>query len=640
MMEIGLWMRDRGCHPLLSESYFADNISYLMSASWERERFWRRLAALAAFGGLLICTACAPGSTYFQQARKAELHKDWDTALINYQKAVQTQPDNAEYLLDERHARSQASLFHLEQGKELLRERRPEKALAEFQKAVSIDRSNQAAEQELERLVAEEAAAKRAHEKNLEQAIQLSERTAIPGPVQLKPLPQEPLTQFRISADSKRVYETLCKLAGLNVAFTADFQAKPVSLDLNNVKIDDALQVLSLQTHTFWRAVTPNTILVVPDNPANRRDYQSEVMKTVYLANPLKPADRTAITTALKQILGLQRIIDNPDANAIIIRDTPQKVKEAEDLIHALDRGKAEIMIDVTVLEADADRVRDLGLTPATVSSSGSITNGLQGAAVFNPASNATLGHLSVADFGLVVPSAVANAILSDSTTRILQNPEVRVTDGDTATLRIGSRIPYATGSFLPSLGVGSTTGGQGGFGGLIANTQFQFQDVGVNVDLTPHLLPDGEIAIHAKIDISSVQPSVQIAGVNEPTFGQRQIEHDIRLKESETSVLGGLLQTNNTETVSGVPGLGRIPGLKYFFSETRHEKVQTDVLIMLTPRVIRLPEPAVGNTTAQAAVQPAAQSSSPAEGPAGAIPPGSPQQPPPGSPGEPRQPR
>ncbi len=202
-----------------------------------------------------------------------------------------------------------------------------------------------------------------------------------------------------------------------------------------------------------------------------------------------------------------------------------------------------------------------------------------------------------------------------------MQNPEVRVTDGDTATLRIGSRVPYATGSFLPSLGVGSATGQAGGFGGLIASTQFQFQDVGVNVDLTPHLLPDGEIAIHAKIEISSVQPSISIAGVNEPTFGQRQIEHDIRLEEGETSVLGGLLQTTDTTTVSGVPGLGSIPGLKYFFSDTKHEKVRTDVLIMLTPRVVRLPDSSVESAATQAPAQPVSNNSTPAS----AVPPGPP---------------
>jgi general secretion pathway protein D len=597
----------------------------------------RGVAGVVAFAGLLVLTACAPGNVYLKQGRKAEYQRDWDTALINYQKAAQTRPENAEYQLLEQHARTEAALFHLERGKELLRQQRVSEATGEFQKAASIDPSNQAAKQELARLLSKEVAAKKAREQGLRQAIKASERQDQLPATQLKPLPQEPLTHFRISADSKRVYETLCKLSGLNVAFTSDFQAQPVSMDLNNVTIKDALHTLALQTHTFWKVVTSNTILVVPDNPANRRDYQTEVLKTVYLDNSLKVADRTAITTALKQILGIQRIIDNPGANAIIIRDTPEKVKEAVALIHDLDHGKAEIMIDVTVLEADADRVRELGLTPATISPTGSITTGLQGAAVYNPASSATLaGHFGTNDYGLVVPSAIANAILNDSSTRIMQNPEVRVTDGDTATLRIGSRVPYATGSF--GLPTAATTGQTGtGFGGLVTNTQFQFQDVGVNVDLTPHLLPDGEIAIHAKIEISSVQPSVSIAGVNEPTFGQRQIEHDIRLEEGETSVLGGLLQTTDTTTVSGVPGLASIPGLKYFFSDTKHEKVRTDVLIMLTPRIIRLPESSVETAATQTPAQPVTKSStSPAQAPAAPVPRATPAPPP--SPGGPPQ--
>ncbi len=328
-----------------------------------------RAAGVAALAGLLISTACAPGNVYFQRGQKAELRKDWDTALINYERAVQSRPADAEFQLRQTHARMEASLFHLKQGKEFLRQQRVPAAMGEFQKAASIDPSNQAARQELARLLSNEVAAKQAREKGLKEAIQASQQQQPPAAAELKPLPQEPLTHFRISADSKRVYETLCKLAGLNVAFASDFQAQPVSMDLNNVTIQNALHVLSLQTHTFWRVVTSNTILVVPDNPANRRDYQTEVLKTVYLDNSLKPADRTAITTALKQILGIQRIIDNPSANAIIIRDSPEKVKEAVALIRDLDHGKAEIMIDVTVLEADADRVRELGLTPATISS-------------------------------------------------------------------------------------------------------------------------------------------------------------------------------------------------------------------------------------------------------------------------------
>jgi general secretion pathway protein D len=170
-----------------------------------------------------------------------------------------------------------------------------------------------------------------------------------------------------------------------------------------------------------------------------------------------------------------------------------------------------------------------------------------------------------------------------------MQSPQVRVTDGETAKLKIGSRVPYATGSFLPSLG--GTTSSSGSVG-LLASTQFQFQDVGVNLDLTPHLLANGEIAVHAKIEISSLGASITVGGVSEPTFGQRVIEDDFRLQEGEVNLLGGLIQKTLTDQVQGLPGFGDIPGLRYLFSQDNKEINNQEVLVMLTPRVIRLPEP------------------------------------------------
>ncbi len=221
-----------------------------------------------------------------------------------------------------------------------------------------------------------------------------------------------------------------------------------------------------------------------------------------------------------------------------------------------------------------------------------------------------------------MVPSVAANAVLNDTRTHILQNPQVRCTDGQVAKLSIGSRVPYATGSFLPTLGAATSSGS------LLASTQFQFQDVGVKLELTPHLLATGEVAIHANIEISSVGANVTIAGVSEPTFGQRKIEHDIRLKEGEVSVLGGLIQTTITNTVAGVPFLGDIPFLRYFFSTEHAERAETEVLVMLTPRVVRLPEPPLGarnNVTLGGEPQPAGLQ--PIPGPeAPGLPPGEPQ--------------
>jgi len=537
----------------------------------------------------------------FREGRKAELRKDWDTALIKYQKAVQAEPENPQYLIRERLARTQASFMHLKQGRRMLADGRRDEAAGEFQKAVAIDPTNEAAGQELARVLAEQAAERRARAKALQEGLKAREEAMPPVGVQLKSFPSEPLAHFRVSGDSRRVFETLGKLADLNVAFAADFQPRPVSVDLTNVKIEEALRVVAYQTKTFWKPITPNTILIIPDTPANRRDYEDEVLKTVYLANPLTPADRTAITTALKQILGLQRIIDNPDANAIILRDTPAKAAAAEELIRGLDRGKAEILIEIAIVEADRDRVRDLGLTQVAASPLPSTaiaglgftpsdgTGGTDSTSAVGLPLN-RLGRISTRDFSIVLPGALANALLTDSHTRILQNPQVRVTDGQTAKLRIGTRIPFATGSFLPGVsGVGA-----GGFN-LLASTQFQYQDVGVNLDITPRLMANGEVSLRAAIEISSVAGAVNIGGLSQPTFGQRKIEHDIRLKEGEVNLLGGLISSTVTRAISGLPGLGQIPLLRYFFSTEHSQRVETEILVMLTPRVIRLPELATG---------------------------------------------
>ncbi len=555
---------------------------------------------------LTVCVSCGGGySTAYREGHKAELKKDWDSALVNYEKAREADPANSLYILHEKLARNNAGALHFRTGRQMLKDGRSEEAAGEFQKAVRIDPTNQAAQQELNILLRQQATTKKSHTEALQKALKERADATEPSQLKLQPFPQEPLAHFRLTADSRRVFETLGKLSGLNVAFTPDFRPAPLSEDLSGVKIEDAMQLVAMQSKSFWKVVTSNTILVIPDNPNNRRDYDQEVLKTIYLSNPLAPADRTAITTALKQVLGLQRIMDNPDSNAIIIRDTPEKVMAAEQLVHQLDRAKAEIMIDINIVEADRDRIRDLGLSLGTVNaSSGSITPGIGiEAALLPPTSASTttatsaaatvgataINALTYKDIAVILPGVTAAAVLNDNKTHIMQSPQIRVTDGETAKLKIGTRIPYATGSFLPSLG-GSTS--SSGSVGLLASTQFQFQDVGVNLDLTPHLLATGEIAVHAKIEISSLGASITVGGVSEPTFGQRVIEDDFRLQEGEVNLLGGLIQKTLNDQVQGIPGFADIPGLRYLFSQDSKEVNDQEVLVMLTPRVIRLPEP------------------------------------------------
>jgi general secretion pathway protein D len=553
-------------------------------------------------GGLALvasCLSCGGGaSVAYREGRRAEDRKDWDTALVDYQKARKADPENTLYMLHEKNARTNASMFHLKNGRELLQEGREDDAAGEFEKAVRIEPTNTAAMQELTKVLAKQAKAKKEHTEVLQKALKAQEEANEPNRVKLQPLPKEPISHLRLTADSRNVFATLGKLAGLNVAFTPDFRPVPLNEDLVGIKMEDALNLVAMQTKSFWKPVTPNTILIIPDSPTNRRDYDEMVVKTIYLTNPLAASDRTAITTALKQVLGLQHIMDNPDANALIIRDSPANVEAAELLVHQLDRSKAEILIGIDIVEADRDRVRDLGLSPESYNASGTLTPGLEGGAIFAPtttvsgtttsAASAAINTFGLKDYAVSVPGAAAIAVLNDNKTHILQSPQVRVTDGQTAKLKIGSRIPYATGSFLPSLG--GTTSSTGSVG-LLASTQFQFQDIGVNLELTPHLLATGEIALHAKIEISSLGASLTVGGISEPTFGQRVIEDDFRLAEGEVNLLGGLIQRTLTDQVQGIPGLGEIPGLRYFFSQDNKEVNDQEVLVMLTPRVIRLPE-------------------------------------------------
>jgi general secretion pathway protein D len=548
----------------------------------------------------VLSLSCGPGTAAFHEGRKAEMRKDWDTAVIQFGRALQSQPENPQYLIHEKLARTNAGYFHLKQGQKLLSENRVDEATGEFQRAVAVDPSNQAAAQWLQRVLQQQATAKAQRQKILKQSLETRDQTDQTSVVTLKPFSSEVISHLHIGPDSRKVFEILGKLADINVAFHQTFQPRPMSLDLSNVKLEDAFHIAAYSAGVFWKVITPNSILVIPDNRQNRQEFEDQVLKTYYLANPLEQTDRQALVTTIKQVLGpTSKVFDNPAANAIIIYDTPEKVAAAEALLHSLDLGKAEILIDVAILEANTDRLRQLGLAPVPLSQNG--VSAQIGVAFSPPGTPAgatptlplnQLGKISTSDFIVALPGAIAQALLNDARTHILQNPEIRVTDGQEAKLKIGSRIPYATGTFLPSLGstVTGTTGGTTSLG-LLASTQFQYQDTGVNLDITPHLSATGEVTLKAKVEILSLGANLNVGGIQEPTFGQRAVEHTIRLKEGEVSLLGGLIQKQESRTVSGLPFLGDVPLLHYFFSTESKEVQDTEVLIMLTPHVVRLPE-------------------------------------------------
>jgi general secretion pathway protein D len=564
-------------------------------------RGWSKTILCVGVG--LLAAGCPKGKPDYQQGRRAENLKDYDAAFDFYQKALNSEPENAEYQIKFNQARFEASAFHVKAGVKLRERGDLQGAAGEFQRAVAIDPSSPIAEQQL-RQIAEMIGERNQASEAAAEATEDSERTQLASqPPEIKPLSRAPIS-LHMSNDAKIVFDTIGKLAGLTVVYDPDFPARRIPVDLTNVTLEQALEIVSLESKAFWKPVTENIIYVVPDQPQKRRDYEEQIVRTFYLSNTVQAQDLTEIVTGLRQLLDLKRIQQLNAQNAIIIRDSPDKLEIAAKMIRDIDKAKPEVVIQVQVLEARVDKMRNLGILPGqsasisvvppgtTTTTNGTPTNGTP----TNGNSNTTniltlqnLTHLSGANYSVTLPSFTANALMNDSTTKIIQNPEVRSVDGQPAKLRIGDRVPVATGSFQAGVGVGSTAGS--GFVNPLVNTQFQYIDVGVNVDITPRVHPNHEVSLKVSVEVSSVTGQSNIGGIQQPIISQRKLDHEIRLKEGEANILGGLVAKTDTKSLNGWPGVGKIPLLRYLFSEDSKNYEDDEILIILTPRIVRMPD-------------------------------------------------
>jgi general secretion pathway protein D len=329
-------------------------------------------------------------------------------------------------------------------------------------------------------------------------------------------------------------------------------------------------------------------------------------MRTFYLSNTVQPQELTEVVTGLRQLLDLKRIQQLNARNAIVIRATPGQLALAEKFIQDIDTAQPEVVVQVSVLEARVDKMRNLGILPGQTASLAIVPPGTTSVNNNNASNNGTnagtttpsttgvlslqnLSHLNGSDTSVTLPNFTANALLNDSTTRIIQNPELRSVDGQAAKLNIGDRVPVATGSFQAGVGVGSSSAA--GFVSPLVNTQFQYIDVGTNVEITPRVHPNHEVSLKISVEVSSVTNQQNIGGIQQPIISQRKVIHDIRLKEGESSVLGGLITKSDAKQISGWPGLAHVPILRYFFSDDNRNSEDDEILIVLTPHIVRMPD-------------------------------------------------
>jgi general secretion pathway protein D len=562
----------------------------------------RSCSVILCVGMGVFAVGCPKGQTEYSKGRKAETIEDYDAALEYYQKAVKSEPNNAEYKIRLNQTRFQAGEQHIKLGLKQRENGDLQGAAAQFQRAQMDDPSSAVAGQELKKTLAMIVEQQHAAD-NARLPAEEDTQKYMSEPPQLKPLSNVAIT-YKASADAKVVFDTIGKLAGLTVIYDADFPARRITVDLNNLTLEQALEVVCLESKAFTKAITENIIMVIPDQAAKRKDYEEEVLKTFYLSNTVTPQDLTEILTGLRQLFDLKRVQQLNSQNAIIIRATPDVLKLVGKVLDDIDKAKPEVVVQVEVLEARSDRLRVLGIQPgqtasiainpnATTTTPGTVTGGAGGTATTSTTTNNitlnTLAHLNGSDYVVTLPNFTANAVLTDTFTKIIQNPELRSVDGQQAKLKIGDRIPIATGSFQAGVGVGSV--GSAGLVNPLVNTQFQYQDVGVNIDMTPRVHPNHDVSLKIKIEVSSVTGTSTIGGISQPIISQRVVEHDIRLGDGEAYILGGLIQRTDTKTLNGWPGLAKIPVIRYLFSSDSVEHQEDEVLIMLIPHIVRLPD-------------------------------------------------
>ncbi|HEY0308955.1 MAG TPA: cohesin domain-containing protein [Acidobacteriaceae bacterium] len=554
---------------------------------------WRALPVLLLFVLVLPVAKAQAAGTWVKRGVNAEARGDYDAAFEDYKRAYEKHPKNLAYKTHYERVRFQAAAGHVDQGRKLRAMGDPAAALTQYMRALEIDPSNQAAQQEIEETRKQQMSLPAPGGGQGEQMSQQQESLkaigSMGGPIQLKPLSSDPITLHMVE-DAKVIYQAIGKTAGLNVLFDPDFTSKRIPVDLTSVSLDDALRIVGAIAGTFWKPVTNNTIFVAQNTRTKRTDLDNLAVQTFYLTNAAQQNDANEVTTALRNLLDPSvKVYLVPSQNAIVMRATTDQLLLAQKLINDLDRTRPEVVVDVAVLEVSKAKERSLGITLPQ-----SFSVGLQTLAAATSTTSTTtttttgtsqmtlndLGNLNAQNFAVTVSTATANLLLNDSDTRVLQNPRIRATDGQRATLKIGSKIPVATGSY--SAGTAATTVSLG------VQTQFQYLDIGVNIDMTPTVHYDRQISLKMKIEISTQSGQVTISGVTEPIISQRVVEQQIQLREGEPSILAGLLEQDTSNAVAGMPGLGELPFLKYFFSSSDKKVNQDEIVFLLIPHIVR----------------------------------------------------
>ena len=561
----------------------------------------------------LTLTSCASYHAY-HAAQKAERNKDWDAAVTQYEKALEIDSDNREYKIAYDRARREASRAHFEKGKVLRVEasqarnpgdqiRLAQMAATELQLTVKLDPTNQFAAVELAKAFqiiqdVQRAAAEAVSVDEIKRRAQTNIGKA--QPPELNPASDEPISlNFSRDTPIKDIYRALGNAFGINVLFDQAVKDDRITIELRDVTAQQALERVMQAGNHFYKILDEKTIIVVPDNPQARRDYEDLVIRTFYLSN----GDAEQVTNVVRTMIEARNVFPLKALNAITIRDTADKVRIAEKIIQANDKAKAEVVVQVELVQLDINRIRDIGLAisgfptgkdGAPSNSATLVPIGRDG----KPFTGGTLAQIQEVagslntlrgNLNFTIPTATYSLMKTFGNSELLANPELRISEGEKATLHIGQRIPVPVTTIQ-----GYTPGGTGTGNNTQLTapyTSFQYQDVGIKVAMEPRVHHNREVTLKLTVEVSNQGTPVSFAGQEQPTFSTRTIESTIRLKDGETNFLAGLIQSNKVKSQTKTPILGDIPLIGRLFTNESRDETRTDLVLTMTPHIVRIPD-------------------------------------------------
>ncbi len=537
----------------------------------------RRISGTVLAFALLLLPGCAAQKA-FRTAEQESRRENWDQAVMSYSKAMSLDPGNSRYDIALARAKLKASAQHFEKAKRYAKSAQWDLAAAEFQQTLLLYPGNQHAADELEKALAmirrrdeQPSDMQRLKERAKKDALappKLSAKSNIPIQVQFR---DRPIGQ---------IFDVIGKASQINFIYDEKTDLnKPMTIEIGSVTLERALDVLMLQTKNFYKIIDEHTLLIAPDNRQKRQELEDQVIRTFYLSS----AETKQVVSVVRTLLNSRQVAENDALNSVSIKDTPDKVAIAAKLIESNDKSKGEVIIDVQLLEINRKTLTTLGIDLSTKSLQLTFLDGKAVVPLNNLSTLRQKGNWLIGP----IPGVVLNFLKTDTDTKSIAQPQIRVSEGEKAEIVIANRVPIPTTTFQSA-----QTTSIGGVNAALPLTSFTYQNVGITLQIEPRVHHNKEVTLKVQVEVSNLAGSLDAGnGQRQPIIGTRQVQTVIRLRDGETNLLAGLIKRDDTNSKSGVAGIVDIPGIGDVFSTRTIDREETDIVLTLTPYIVRIPD-------------------------------------------------